>query len=203
MARVYYSNLLCYLGRPEEAIVQAERALELDPFNSLFMGIYGNALVYLGRYDDAMVQARKALRTSPNDPVGHSILWESLHVRGQYEEALEEAKAFFIGIGLAPIAEAMSSGYERNGYSGAMRSAADTLAVISQETFVGPWFIAFVYGAAGEKEQTLEWLERGYKIGDPNLPYIGGHGILNSLLREDPRYQDLLRRMGIPKYLKE
>jgi serine/threonine protein kinase/Tfp pilus assembly protein PilF len=197
-ARVYYSNLLCYLDRPDEAMAQAEKALELDPLNSLFMGIYGNSLVLLGRYDDATIQARNALKTSPNDPVGHSILMEVFHIKGQHEEALAEAKAFFTAMDLDPFIEIIEQGYEKDGYSGAMRSAAETLAAFSQQAFVSPWFISFVYAAAGDKDKTLEWLEKGYEIKDPNMPYISGSGIIDSILHDDPRFQDLLRRMNLP-----
>jgi TolB-like protein/Tfp pilus assembly protein PilF len=197
-ARVYYSNLLCYLDRPDEAMAQAEKALELDPLNSLFMGIYGNSLVLLGRYDDATIQARNALKTSPNDPVGHSILMEVFHIKGQYKEALAEAKAFFTAMDLDPFIEIIEQGYEKDGYSGAMRSAAETLAAFSQQAFVSPWFISFVYAAAGDKDKTLEWLEKGYEIKDPNMPYISGSGIIDSILHDDPRFQDLLRRMNLP-----
>jgi TolB-like protein/tetratricopeptide (TPR) repeat protein len=196
-ARVYYSNLLCYLNRREEAIAQAERALELDPHNSLFMGIYGITLIYIGRYDDAITLAHKALRTSPIDPPAHSILWEALHIKRQYEEALAEAKALYIGVGAAPIAEIMAQGYEKDGYLGSMAAAAETLEAISRETFIGPWMLAYVYGAAGDKEKTLYWLERGYEIRDPNMPYLGGHGIISHLLRNEPRFLDILKRMNL------
>ena len=198
MARVYYSNLLCYSKRHEEAVAQGERALELDPLNSLFMGIYANTLVSMGKYDEAIAQASNALKTSPNDPIGHMIYWEALHLKRQYDEALEEAKAFYGGLGLTPVVDAMSIGYETNGYQGAMLAAAETLAVFSQQLYVGPWFIAYPYAAAGEKEKTLEWLEKGYEIGDPNMPYLGlGHSILKDLLDDNPRFQELLRKMNL------
>jgi TolB-like protein/Tfp pilus assembly protein PilF/predicted Ser/Thr protein kinase len=199
MARVYYSNLLCFLNRHEEAVAQGERALELDPLNSLFMVIYANTLVSLGKYDEAMVQARNTLKTSPNDPIGHWIYWEALHLKRQYDEALEEAKAFYGGFGLTPVVEAMSRGFEANGYAGAMLAAAEVLAAISQQTYIGPWLVAYPYAAAGETEKTLEWLEKGYEIGDPFMPYLGlEHNILQDLLSDDPRFHDLLRRMNLP-----
>jgi TolB-like protein/Tfp pilus assembly protein PilF len=197
MARVYYSNLLCYLGRKDEAMAHAEKALELDPLNSLFMGIYGNSLSLLGRWDEAAIQARNALKTSPNDPVGHSILMEVFHIKGQYEEAFTEAKAFFTAMGQEPFVEVLEQGYERGGYTGAMKSAAETLAAFSQQAFISPWFIAFIYAASGDKDKTSEWLEKAYEIKDPNMPYIGGHGIIYNLLRDDPRFKDLLRRMNL------
>jgi serine/threonine-protein kinase len=187
-ARVYYSNLLCYLDRPDEALAQAERALELDPLNSLFMSIYGSVLLSLGRYDEATKQVRNALKTSPNDPVAHSILQEVYHIKGQYEEALAEAKATFSAWGLDPLVEVIEQGYEKDGYAGAMRSAAETLEAFSQEAFISP-----------DKEKSLEWLEKGYEIKDPNMPYIKGHGIIDNLLHDDPRFQDLLRRMNLPQ----
>jgi serine/threonine-protein kinase len=199
LARVYYSNLLCYMGRPDEALAQGERALELDPLNSLIMGIYGVTLAMIGRYDDAIVQFRNALKTSPNDPVGHNSLWEVLHIKGQYEEALPEAKAFFTGLGLTEIAEVMVRGYEQDGYSGAMSFAAEALATFSQETFISPWWISFVYAFAGEKEQTLKWLERAYEMKDPMMPYIGAKGAHQNLVYDEPRFQDLLRRMNLPE----
>jgi len=196
LARAYYSNLLSLLGRSEEAFAQAEKALELDPLNSLVQGICGNTFAFAHRYDDAIAQARKALRTSPHDPVGHNILWEMLHSKGLYEEALSEAKAFFTGLGLAEIAEAMARGYEQGGYPAAMKTAAETLAAFSQEIYFSSWFISFVYSSAGEKEQAVNWLERAYEMKDPNMPYIITPGF--DILRDEPRYQELRRKMNLP-----
>jgi tetratricopeptide (TPR) repeat protein len=197
MARVYYSNLLCILKRSEEAAAQGERALELDPFNSLFMGIYANSMNFLGRYDDAVVQGRKALRTSPNDPIGHMVLWEALHLKGQYDEALEEAKGSYAALDLTPVVEAISKGTETGGYRGAMRAAGETLAAIFQEgTYFAPFFIAYPYAAAGETEKALEWLEKGIEVRDQNMPYIlPDHSILQEALGSDPRFHDLMRRV--------
>jgi tetratricopeptide (TPR) repeat protein len=195
LARAYYSNLLCLLGQSDEAIAQAEKALELDPINSLVQGICGNTFALTRRYDDAIFHARNSLRTSPHDPVGHNILWEMLHSKGLYEESLSEAKAFFTGLGLAEIAEVMARGYDQDGYSGAMRIAAETLVALSEETHISPWFISFVYSFAEEKEQALKWLERAYEMKDPTMPYLITPGF--DIIRDDPRFQNLLRKMNL------
>jgi len=196
-ARVYYSNLLCNMGRPEEALAQAERALELDPLNSLFQGLYGNVLNFMRRYDDVIVHARNALRTSPNDPVAYNILWEALHTKGMYEEALAAAKGFFAAVGLTELVETMVRGYaEAAGYSGAMSLAAETLVELSRDTFVLPFFISQLFSYAGKKDQALEWLERGFEARDPNMPYIIWPCFY--ILRDDPRFKDLLRKMNLP-----
>jgi len=196
MGRAYYSHLLCYLNRNEEAAAQGALALELDPLNSLYMSMYANTLLLLRRYDEAIAQCRNALRTSPNNPQAHAILWEVFHSKSQYGEALDGAKAFYEALELTPVVEAMSSGYETGGYPWAMHAAAETLAAISQQVYIGPCFIAFPYAAAGETEKALECLEKGFEIGDPNMPYME-EPIFADLLGDEPRYQDLLRKMNL------
>lgn len=116
-------------------------------------------------------------------------------MKRQYDEALKEAKAFYSGVELIPVVEAMSSGFETGGYRGAMLAMADTLAAIWQQA---PTLTAEAYAAAGEKEKAMEWVEKAYEIGDPNLPYWGGAGITQTFLRDDPRFQELLRKMKLP-----
>jgi TolB-like protein/Tfp pilus assembly protein PilF/predicted Ser/Thr protein kinase len=195
-ALVYYSNLLCYMGRLDEALAMAERAMQLDPLNSIILTISGSVLEYLRRFDDVIELAKRALRTSPNDPVGHNSLWGSYYMKGMYEESLKSAMAFFTGLGFDEIADVMAQGYEEDGYSGAMTSAAEIMVAFSKQTYLSPYYIAMMYAFAGDKENAVEWLERGYEMRDPMMPYIGGFTF--DLLDDDPRYQDLLRRMNLP-----
>ncbi len=78
-----------------------------------------------------------------------------------------------------------------------MHRAAETLAARSRTTYVGPRSVATWYACAGENDRALEWLERAYEARDPNMVGIGGHPLFDSL-RDDPRFQDLLRRMNLP-----
>jgi serine/threonine-protein kinase len=195
-ALVYYSNLLCYMDRMDEALAKAERAMELDPLNSVIMTISVSVFEYLRRYDDVIELCQNALQTSPNDPVGHNGLWGSYFVKGMYEESLEQAKAFFTGLGQPEIAEIMTQGYEENGYSGAMTSAAEAMEAFAKQAYVSPYFIAQIYSFAGNKEKSIKWLETAYEMKDPMMPYI--HAYIFDLLDDDPRYQDLLRRMNLP-----
>jgi tetratricopeptide (TPR) repeat protein len=196
-ALVYYSHLLCYMGRLDEALVMADRAMQLDPLNSVILTISGVTLSYLGRYDDAIERYQSALRTSPNDPVGHNGLWETYYKKEMYEESLKSAEAFFSGLGLAEIAEAMARGYEEDGYSGAMTSAAEMMEAFSKQAYFSPTFVSMLYALAGDHEKTIAWLEMGYELQDPNMPYVGSFTF--DLLDDDPRYQDLLHRMNLPE----
>ncbi len=94
--------------------------------------------------------------------------------------------------------EALERGYAEAGYARAMSLAAETLAARSRTTFVPPIMVANLFAAAGENDQALEWLERAYDERDPNMPYLSVFRDLDSL-RDDPRFQDLLRRMNLPQ----
>jgi tetratricopeptide (TPR) repeat protein len=197
--RAYFSNLLCYMGRAEEALVHAERALELDPFNSLFRGLCSNVFLALRRYDDAIEQCRTALELSPEDPIAHGVLWESYHMKGMHDEAVAEAGALLTAMGLGELGDTMMQRHAELGYSRAMSFAADALAGLFRDAPFAPFppsLISATYACAGQEDQSLEWLQRGYEIRDPNMPYIIEPWY--DILRPDPRFQELLRRMNLP-----
>jgi serine/threonine-protein kinase len=92
-ARAYYSHLLAFLARPEEAMEQADLAVELDPLNSLIGALSCVTLGLVGRYDEAVVRCEETLRVDPTQPVargGLNIAWRGL---GRYDEGLEQSIA--------------------------------------------------------------------------------------------------------------
>jgi serine/threonine protein kinase/Tfp pilus assembly protein PilF len=195
-ALAYYSNLLCYMDRMDEALAMAERAKQLDPINSVVLGISNTVYEYLRRYDEVIEIYRKVLQTSPNDFVALNSLWLAYNKKGMHEESLEYAKAAFTVTGMAEMADAIARGYEENGYQEAMTSAAETMAEFSKQTYISPFNIGMMYVVAEDKDQAMEWLEKAYEIRDPMMPYVGNPYL--DLLDDDPRYQDLLRRMNLP-----
>ncbi|MCJ7503380.1 MAG: protein kinase, partial [Acidobacteriia bacterium] len=195
-ARALYSHYLMIMKRPEEAMAQIQRALELDPFTALFQVWYVSDLESADRYDEAIVQIRKALRTSPGVPFfAHWSLSGYLFRKAMYEESLAEMKAYYAGD--REMEEALTQGYAQSGYRGVMRRAADILAARARKTYVVPTDVASLYVMAGEKAQALEWLEKGFEVRDPNMPYVDVYQIFDSL-HNTPRFQSLLRRMNLP-----
>jgi TolB-like protein/Tfp pilus assembly protein PilF len=193
-----YSLFLASTGRREEALAEMERCLELDPHNSLFQFNFGLRLLELGRYDAAIAQLQKVLRTDPNFAFGHRGLWAAFHQKRMYEEAVAEAKKFFALRGDSEVAEVLARGYAQGGYAGAMRRAAEKLAARSKLTYVQPTRVAHLYANAGEKERALDWLEKAYQERNSQLVYINVAPQWDSL-RDDARFQDLLRRMNFPE----
>jgi TolB-like protein/Tfp pilus assembly protein PilF len=194
-ARALYSHFLNIMGRPDEALAQIERALDLDPFNTFYQAFYGVDLMFVRRYDDAIAQLREARKLAPGSPLVHTGLHTSFHLKGMYEEAFEEQKAWFAALGDREVEAALTRGYAEGGYPKAMGLAADTLA--ARATYGKQVEIAGLYAAAGKKDRSLEWLEKAFEARDPNIPYLNVIPLFDGL-RDDPRFQDLLRRMNLP-----
>ncbi|MBN2611093.1 MAG: hypothetical protein JXB00_06015, partial [Bacteroidales bacterium] len=196
--RAYYSHYLFIMHRPDEAIVQMERTMELDPFNPLLQSLCAMDLLFMRRYDEAIDQFRSVLRTVPNHGVAADMLTMAYHQKGMYEEALEQKKTYYESFGLMDGVEALTRGYEEGGYREAMESAAQMWEDLAQVTYVLPWNIAEAYAYTGNKEKALEWLEKGVELGDFIMPYIGVMPLYVDLLKDEPRYQNLLRKMNLP-----
>ena len=196
-SRAYYSHFLNIVGRPDEAMTQIERALELDPFNALYRALYGVDLNFARRYDDAIAEFRKALTTSPNMPFALNTLAKAFHHKAMYEEALDAQRSYLAAIGHREGEEALTRRYADGGYTGAMRRVADAVAASSLRTQTRAYIVAGFYARAGDKKRALEWLERAFANRDPGMPYLRMPEF--DSVREDPRFQDLLRRMKLPE----
>ncbi len=196
--RAYLSHLLYVTKRPEEAMVQIERALELDPLNTLFRTVYAMDLMYARRYDDAIAWLQDTLKASPNDWTTLSALRSAYHMKHMYNEALEIWKASYEARGDHEAEEALARGFEEGGYHVALQRVAEMLIARSQTTFVTPWQIGTLYTRAGKNKEALDWLEKAHEAHDGNMPYISIDPIFDDL-RKEPRFQDLLRRMDLPQ----
>jgi TolB-like protein/predicted Ser/Thr protein kinase len=201
--RGYYAQFLFNMHRPDEAIVQMERALELDPINAMFLYMYGVDLVFMRRYDEAIEQLQKVLKLAPNHTGATDVLAQVFHQKGMYENAFEQLKAYYESIDSKEAIEALTRGYEKTGYQGAIKSAIEMWEELAKVTYVLPWNVAQVYAYAGNKEKTLDWLEKGVEARDANIPIVGVVPLFVDLLGDEPRFQELLRKMNLPVDEKE
>ncbi len=170
--------------------------MELDPFNSMVQGFYGMHLNFTHRYDDAVEQLRNTLARTPNDPMALSTLRTTYHLMGRPEDALDMWRASFSAGGDHEAEEALERGYREGGYNGALRSVAEMMVERSRTTHVTPWRIGTLYTRAGDKEKAIEFLEKAFEERDQNMPYLSVDPIFD-YMRDDPRFQDLLRRMNL------
>jgi len=170
--------------------------LELDPLNALIHAFHGVDLNFVRRYDDAVEEFRVALRLTPDLPFAQHALSDALHLRGSYEEAFAAEKSYLSAVRDVEAEAALTEGYAEGGYTESMRRLANKMAERSLKTKTRAFWLAGLYIRAGENERALEWLERAFENNDPNMPYL----LLPTFdsVRDDPRFQDLMRRMNIP-----
>jgi TolB-like protein len=192
-----YAQLLYILGRPKDAIKHSDLSFKLDPMNQLVKMWYGFNFLYEKRYDDTISIYREVLKLDPNNYPFYSGISEACHLKGQLEEALESTKLYYIN--WYPDIDHVFDQYTKLGYSGVMNLEGDLLVKQSEKKYVMPADIIELYGMGGNKEKTLEWLEKGYELRDPTTPYIG-RPFITSLLINEPRYHELLSKLNIPYY---
>jgi Tfp pilus assembly protein PilF len=197
-ARVIYSHLLIALKRPEEAVFQAQRAMQLDPLNAFVQALYGTVLHFVRRYDEAIVQHQSALKTSPGFPVAQCGLWGAFNMQGRRDLALSAAEACLATTYGTEINDALTRGYSEGGYPGAMRRVADLLASGVKGTHVPAIDVFTTYLNAGEKDLALEWLSKSIDARDTNVYGAVRSPFTVDSLGNDPRFQKLVLRTGLP-----
>jgi len=195
-AHAYYAHYLANMGRAAEGVAHSERAIKLDPFNPLYHSLYGMVLVYLRRYDDAMAAAHASISIRADQSLAFSVIQWVYLSKGMRKEQLADQR---LRIAKDPErVAAFDRGLAAGGYEGAQRAIADVLAARYEKgQYRDAAALAMRYLDAGDKERAISWLYKAYDIRDQNLPYLGmPHW---DPLRSDPRFQALMRRVGLPQ----
>lgn len=196
-ARIYLSHVLNIRHKPEEAMVQADLALELDPFNPLYQSLYGMDMMFFRQFDKAIKLLGSTLEDAPSERVGLSTLRTAYHMKGMYPEALQVwVRSYEVRDDLWAV-EALERGNKLGGYQGALEELAETLIARSDTTYVTPWQVATLYTRAGNTDKAITWLKKAYDAHDSNMPYISIDPIFD-IMRDDPRFVSLLEQMELP-----
>ncbi len=196
LAHSSHAHFLRQEGNIEEAIREGRRGVELDPVSAVATFLLAQTLFEARHYDEALSQLHKALDLEPRFWPAHLYLGKTLAEQGRYQEALVE---------LRKAQNFTAEPYATIGYVyGRMGRAADARKVIadlqeqSKKGYVAPTNFGKVYIGLGDKDQAFAWLEKGYQQHDFWVTFLKGDPIFDSL-RSDPRFQDLLRRIGPPQ----
>ena len=196
-AHLYFAHLRSNQGRHEEALREADRALELEPFNSRFNALSGQFLVHAGRYDEAITRLQATLALNPDHVLAHMFIATAYIEKEMYGEAIAEAQA-----AIETTRRRMSHpigvlGYAlaKTGDEGKARALLEELLTNSRTRFVAPYSFALLYNALGERDEALEWLERGYEVRDHKVNLLKVDPKWNNL-HGDPRFEALVKRIG-------
>jgi len=188
----YASLLSSSEGRVEEATREFEVAQRLDPKNDHM----ADAFFEMRQYDRAIELYQSQSQVRPSDFGPHMQLAYLYALTGRHGAAISEWQKMATLLEYKEMAEAIGRAYKAAGYENALRVFAKQLEGYSRKTYIPPWFIASLYEYMGDKDQAFAWLEKAYKSRD------GTDSLFDPMwdpLRSDPRFKDLLRRVGLPQ----
>ena len=182
------------MGRLQEAISEMQVALQLDPVSSRAFQNSAFVYYYARQYDPALLQMQRAAALQ-HEPGLLTFALAIIYVeKGKYEEAIQQ----FQKLGDQPHALGhMGNAYARMGREAEARAMISELQKHVQSTGVGIYEIALVYAALGEKDEAFAWLEKSFAARDKGLTCLKIDPCLDPL-RSDSRFQDLVRRVGLP-----
>lgn len=199
VAHVRYSYFLTKLGRHEEALAEAKRARELDSLSPLMNASLGQALYHAHRFDESQQVLLKTLELDPNFPGAHITLASTYAAKEMFRESIAEVqKAAGFSSADVMIRGPLGYSYAKSGRRSDAEKILKDLKAESQRKYVSGYFVSWVCIGLGKNDEAIQWLERAYQQKDYQLTWMGAEPLLDPL-RSDPRFRDLLRRLGLPQ----
>jgi serine/threonine protein kinase/Tfp pilus assembly protein PilF len=197
-AHHWYGMFLRNRGRFDEAMPEIKLAKELDPLSPGIGAALAGTLYMKGEQDAAIEEAKKVIELDPKQPIAHWTLGIFYRLQGRYGEAIaEEVKAVELSGRASLYLSELGVCYAAAGNrAGALELLKEVEEKYNRREAVG-LYVADVYAELGNKDQAFAWLEKDFQAHDGQLPQIAHNPPKG--LRDDPRFQDLLRRIGLPQ----
>jgi eukaryotic-like serine/threonine-protein kinase len=197
-----YVLFLMWMGRFDEGLTESTRAEDLDPLSPTIVGDTGYAYLAARQYDDSILQCKKAIDLEPSAMWLHAILAWAYARKGDYAQAISEYERMGPqGYGVSAENQLIASGlgwiYAVAGRRKDAERVIQDFNTLSSRASVDPLWVAEIYSGLEDKERAFEFLEKSYRRHSANLAYLKPDPFWENL-HYDPRYADLVRRMGLP-----
>jgi TolB-like protein/Tfp pilus assembly protein PilF len=190
---------LAIVGRSDEALVEIRRALELDPLSLIVNRVYADILVQARRFDEAIDQYQKTIEIDPNFFTAYFFMGRAYEAKGMHDQAVAAyGNAARIGGFPSDRIEAMNNAYRKAGWNGYLQAVLKQNLETEKDGYVPPFQLASVYARLGEKDQAFKYLYHGLEERDFRVSLLRVSFEFDSL-RSDPRYADLVKRIGLPQ----
>lgn len=199
LPRYLHSVALCAAGRTTEGINEAIYAAQLEPASAQMVSGIGLAHLCARNYKEAEQALRNSLELDPKFLLARLDLGEVYAVSGRVEEAIQEFRTAVEDTQGNPYAIGyLGYAYGLAGHRAEADSALSKLTELAQHRYVPPLANAFAFLGLGQGDEVFKWLERAYEERDcRKLPWLSVDPIFDPL-RSDPRFEELLRRVGLP-----
>jgi TolB-like protein/Tfp pilus assembly protein PilF len=195
-AHQWFGEMLLNATRFDEASAEYRRALEIEPLSLPINWDYGRFLYMSRMFDESMVQHKKTIELDPGFARAHRTLAELYRVKGDYANAVEERAKFFDLIGQTQNAALIRATFAKDGWLGFLRLVTAEKSPLRDSQ--NNWVVAKAYLDLGEKDKAFAELNKAYEAHLASLCWLKVEPQLDPL-RNDPRYQELLRKMNFPQ----
>ncbi len=188
-------------GRDQEALAEANRAHQLDPLSPTISTTVGEGHTMARQYDEAIVACKKAANENPTFAMAHFCLARAYLGKRMYPQFIEEWKAYGQLSGdrnESDFASAMEQGFRLAGWKSALTKGIEIRQAQRKTGYYSPLVIATLYADLGDKEQAFRWLNTAYQERDWLLVGLKTNFLLDPL-RSDPRFAELVRKVGLPQ----
>jgi tetratricopeptide (TPR) repeat protein len=193
----WYAEYLTWLGRFEEASRASERARELDPLSLIIAADNGMIFYYSRQYDRAEAKLNAVLEMDPTFTRAHAVR-EVYVEEGQFPEAVADIEKCRTLFGMATYWTSLAYTYGRSGQAAEARHALDELERLNRRHPVNPAAMAWAYAGVNDKDRTLLWLNQAYEQRSNTMTALKVEPAFD-FLRGDPRFQDLIHRVGLDR----
>jgi serine/threonine protein kinase/tetratricopeptide (TPR) repeat protein len=199
LAHRWYATYLRLRGQHQQAADEIRRARELDPLSAGVNATVGYLFYGARQYDKAIESLKKTLELDPNYPYAHLFLGFTYAAKGMYPEAIADyQEAIKLGLDTPSTQIRLGAAYAAAGDRQKAQAILKRLQASTEH--ISGAELASLYAVLGEREQAFASLEKAYETHDLQLQYLGVSPEYDPL-RSDPRFQDLLRRVGLANNL--
>jgi len=194
----WYSLYLANSGHLDEVGPAISRALELDPLSLIINAVKALCYYYTRRFDDAIAQCLRTLEMDPNYAMAHLFLEWTYSVQGMWEQAIASGEKLVAISGESPFALGfLGSTYAMSGQNEKAAEILGRLDDLSRQRYVSPYYRAIIHMGLDDKDRAFECLEEAYLERDSFLASFQAAPIYDQRLGSDPRFHDLLKRVGL------
>ena len=195
----YYGNYLGNLGRFDEALVEYRRAQELEPLSLIINANLAEGYLSKGDFNTAVEQCQRAIDLDPNWYYARLLLALTYLKQGRNAEALTQAETSVeLSKRQSNALGVLGYVYAQTGKRGEATAVVEELKARHAEQRANGYDLARVFAGLGDKDQAFAWLEKDLQTRNATMPSFLYMPPLDSL-RDDPRFKDLTRRMGLPE----
>jgi TolB-like protein/DNA-binding winged helix-turn-helix (wHTH) protein/Tfp pilus assembly protein PilF len=196
-AHHWFAWHLSLLGRYDEAIAEMRKAENLDPLSLIINADLAELLVLAHSYDESIRQSNKTIEMDPNFAMAHNQLAQGYLEKHMYSEAVTELqKAVQLSGGSPTCIANLARAYAASGRRSEATRLLSGLQKRSNPTYSYGSEIATIYASLGDRDQAMNWLEKAYEERfNPGVLLRPGF----DPLRSDPRFEDLVHRIGLPR----